>query len=84
MLSTSDDKRISVNKNRDNLTSTKKTKKTKRNDDYDYSSDDTENMTDSSTEPDTDFMMDKRILLLFFHFFYKLAKDYFLNKTNEN
>jgi hypothetical protein len=48
-LSTSDDEQISVIKNKDNFNSTTTTKKTKTNDDYDYSSDDTENMIDSTT-----------------------------------
>ncbi len=50
-LSTSDDKQVLVFKNRDNLISST-TKKTKINDDCDYSSDDTANITDDNARPD--------------------------------
>ena len=51
-LSTSDDEQILVFKNRDTLTSSATTRKTKINDDCDYSSDDTENIIDDSVVPD--------------------------------
>jgi hypothetical protein len=51
-LSISDDEQILVFKNRDSLISSRTTKKTKINDDCDYSSDDTENIIDDSAVSD--------------------------------